>query len=266
MVGDHADDYLAELPPDRAAELARVNGPGLTALRKYLDSGEAVAFLGAGVSAPLYPLWDGLISELVDAAAGRLEEGEAETCRALARDSPEEVVEIVRSGSARAATARCCADVLRARVDPESGRSWTPVHELVCRCPFKAVVTTNYDPGIVDARIRVRPRALSTGFMTWEDELGLDRWRTGDVFGEAELPVLFAHGQHNRPDSVVLATTEYRRAYAGKLPQVLARLMDGHWCGSGSASPTSGSARSCGRSPTGPAPGSTPAGHRAMSR
>ena len=27
---------------------------------------------------------------------------------------------------------------------------------------------------------------------------------------------------------MVLATTEYRRAYAGKLPQVLARLMDGH--------------------------------------
>ena len=95
------------------------------------------------------------------------------------------------------------------------------------------VVTTNYDPGIVDARMRVRPGASATGFMTWEDELGLDRWRTGDVFGEDELPVLFAHGQHNRPDTVVLATTEYRRAYAGKLPHVLARLMDGHlaWIG-----------------------------------
>ena len=67
----------------------------------------------------------------------------------------------------------------------------------------------------------------ATGFTTWEDELGLDRWRTGQVFGEAELPVLFAHGQHNRPDSMVLATTEYRRAYAGKLPHVLARLVDG---------------------------------------
>src|SRR6185437_5815704 len=35
------------------------------------------------------------------------------------------------------------------------------------------------------------------------------------------------------PDSIVLATTEYRRAYAGKLPQVLARLLDGHlvWLG-----------------------------------
>ena len=31
----------------------------------------------------------------------------------------------------------------------------------------------------------------------------------------------------------MLATTEYRRAYAGKLPQVLARLLDGHlaWLG-----------------------------------
>src|SRR5690348_1181497 len=96
MVGDPADGHLAGLPPERAAELARVNGPGLTALRKYLDSGAAVAFLGAGVSAPLYPLWDGLISELVDAAAGRLEESEAQTCRALAQDSPEEVVEIIR--------------------------------------------------------------------------------------------------------------------------------------------------------------------------
>ena len=65
------------------------------------------------------------------------------------------------------------------------------------------------------------------------------------MFGAAELPVLFAHGQHNRPDSIVLATTEYRRAYAGKLPHVLARLLDGHLVWSGSASPTSGSPRSC---------------------
>jgi tetratricopeptide (TPR) repeat protein len=108
-----------------------------------------------------------------------------------------------------------------------SGRSWTAAQELVCRCAFKAVVTTNYDPGVVDARMRVRPTASATGFTTWDDELGLDRWRTGDVFGEAELPVLFAHGQHNRPDTIVLATAEYRRAYAGKLPSVLGTLVDG---------------------------------------
>jgi tetratricopeptide (TPR) repeat protein len=213
--------------------LAELNEPGLNALRGYLASGQAVAFLGAGVSAPLYPLWAGLIGDLVDAAASRMSPEEAATCRALARESPEEVVEIIRQQLGVPNYREVLRQVLRARTDPETGRSWTPVQELVCRCAFKAAVTTNYDPGITDARIRVRPRASSTGFTTWEDELGLDRWRTGDVFGESELPVLFAHGQHNRPDSVVLATTEYRRAYAGKLPHVLARLMDGHlvWIG-----------------------------------
>ena len=227
MVGDLTAGYLGGLLGAQAEELARVNGPGLAALRGYLGSGQAVAFLGAGVSAPLYPLWDGLIAELVEAAAPRLSEREAATCRALARESPESVVEIVRRGLGPGVFREVLREVLRARVDPESGRSWTAVQELVCRCAFQAVVTTNYDPGIVNARMRVRPGASATGFMTWEDELGLDRWRTGDVFGEDELPVLFAHGQHSKPDSVVLAATEYRRAYAGKLPEVLARLMDG---------------------------------------
>ena len=67
MVGDPGMVIWLGCRGERS-ELARVNGPGLAALRGYLASGEAVAFLGAGVSAPLYPLWNGLIAELVDAA------------------------------------------------------------------------------------------------------------------------------------------------------------------------------------------------------
>jgi len=47
-----ADDYLAGLPDPQKEELTRVNSAGLKALREYLKSGQAVAFLGAGVSAP----------------------------------------------------------------------------------------------------------------------------------------------------------------------------------------------------------------------
>jgi tetratricopeptide (TPR) repeat protein len=186
------------------------------------------------MSAPLYPLWDGLIGQLVAAASARLDEPETVTLRALARQRPEAVVEIVRQQLGDAKYYDVLREVLRMRTDPETGASWTPVQELVCRCAFKAVVTTNYDPGIVNAQMRVRPGASATGFITWQDELSLDRWRTGDVFGDEELPLLFAHGQHNRPDTVVLATTEYRRAYQGKLPHVLGQLMDtGHlvWIG-----------------------------------
>jgi tetratricopeptide (TPR) repeat protein len=230
MVGDLAASYLNQLPADQQAELTQVNTPGLAALREYLASDEAVAFLGAGASAPLYPLWGALISELVGAAKDRLSPAEVSTCEALAASSPDAVVEIVRRSLGTGVFREVLRQVLRARSDPVTGRSWTDVQELVCRCTFKAVVTTNYDPGIVNARMRVRPGASGTGFATWEDELALDRWRTRDVFGEDELPVLFAHGQQNRPDTVVLATTEYRRAYAGKLPHVLARLLDGHVC------------------------------------
>jgi hypothetical protein len=103
MVGDLAAGYLSGLPPARAKELERVNGPGLAALERYLVSGQAVAFLGAGVSAPLYPLWDGLIGQLVGAASARLDEQEAVTLRVLARRRPEAAVEIVRQqlGDAR---------------------------------------------------------------------------------------------------------------------------------------------------------------------
>jgi hypothetical protein len=118
MTEDLGDGYLSGLPEDQRDELTRVNAPGLTALREYLSSGEAVAFLGAGVSRPLYPLWDGLIGELVDAAADRLTPKEAATCRALAHDSPEAVVEIVRRGLGPGVFREVLRQVLRVRTDP----------------------------------------------------------------------------------------------------------------------------------------------------
>jgi tetratricopeptide (TPR) repeat protein len=230
MAGDLDVGYLAGVSEDLRAALERVNAPGLEALHGYLESGQAVAFLGTGASAPLYPPWAEMVGELIGAAADRLPPDQVATCQELVSSSPDAVVEIVRRELGVGVFREVLRQVLRTRSDPATGRSWTAVQELVCRCSFKAVVTTAYDPGIVNARTRVRPGASGTGFTTWEDELGLDRWRTGDVFGDDELPVLFAHGQHNRPDTVVLATTEYRRAYAGKLPQVLARLLEGHVC------------------------------------
>jgi tetratricopeptide (TPR) repeat protein len=219
--------YLAGVAPESGRRLAEVNAAGDAALRKYLASGKAVAFLGAGASAPLYPLWQAVIAELIDAGVARgLGSEAAVTCRELAGDQPDAVVELLSQHLGTAQYREALRQVFRVRRDPESGRTWTPVQELVCRCPFRAVVTTNYDPGIVDARMRVRPRASGTGFASWTDELALDRWRTGDVFGDDELPVLFAHGHHNQPDAMVLAATEYRRAYAGKLSRVLASMID----------------------------------------
>ena len=102
------------------------------------------------------------------------------------------------------------------RTDPESGRSWTAVQELVCRCAFKAVVTTNYDPGIVDARMRVRPGASATGFMTWEDELGLDRVADRRMCSaRLSCRCCSPTASTTGPTAWCWPPREYRRAYAG---------------------------------------------------
>jgi hypothetical protein len=45
--------YLHGLSASHRTLLAQVNRGGLAALRKYLATGEAIAFLDAGTSAPL---------------------------------------------------------------------------------------------------------------------------------------------------------------------------------------------------------------------
>jgi tetratricopeptide (TPR) repeat protein len=229
-----AHRYLEGLTDGQQARLAEINRPGLAALRHHLSSGRGVAFLGAGTSAPLYPLWHDVIAVLIDVARDDLSDQVAGTCRAMAVNNPDAVVELVRRHLGQVGFREVLRQVFRARRDPVTGRTWTPVQELVARCGFAGVVTTNYDPGIVNSRMAVRPFVSGTGFASWTDDDALDRWRTGDVFGGDELPVLYAHGHHNQPDAMVLATTEYRRAYAGKLAAALKALADsGHlvWIG-----------------------------------
>jgi hypothetical protein len=121
--------------PEQAQQLAAVNEAGLKALVSHLESGQAVAFLGAGTSAPLYPLWGGVIAELIDTASEQgLPEDAAATCRALAGERPDSVVEVLRGHLGVAQYQTALRAVFRVRRDPESGRTWTPTQELICRC------------------------------------------------------------------------------------------------------------------------------------
>ena len=80
--------YLTGVDGATVDQLTAVNTVGIRLLREYLGSREAVAFLGAGASVPLYPLWGGVIGELIDAAAERgLDAAKARTLGVLAADS-----------------------------------------------------------------------------------------------------------------------------------------------------------------------------------
>ena len=224
-MGNLDGDYLDGMSADRRAQLAGINQPGLALLGKHLAAGDAVAFLGAGSSMPLYPLWTGLIDRLLDNVAGRIPDADIKTLRANAASRPEAVVEQVRHALG-ARFRQVLREVFQGRRDPATGKSWTAVQELVVRCPLRGIVTTNYDPGIVNARMAVRPHVPSTGFTSRTDEDALDQWRTGDVFAGNELPILFAHGHHNQPDQIILDLGSYRGAYAGELARTLTMILD----------------------------------------
>jgi hypothetical protein len=227
--------YLDGLPAQVREVLAAANQAGLDELSRRFDDGTAVAFLGAGVSTPIYPLWPELMEQMIMLAMNEgLTDETADTCRHAASNAPEFVADTIARRLNPERYQQIKYELLRPRRDKHTDLTYTPMHELVCRCPFGALVTTNYDSGIVDARSIVRP-TVPVGFTSWREEGKLDGWASGDVLDTHRLPVLYAHGCHVRGDTV-LSSTEYRMAYrdGSKLPHVLSQMMgSGHlvWIG-----------------------------------
>ena len=65
-------------------------------LQRYLNDGTAIAFLVSGASAPLYPLWEGLVAELIDLASDALDDDRAKTYQQMVATNPDTVVELIR--------------------------------------------------------------------------------------------------------------------------------------------------------------------------
>lgn len=190
-------------------------------LRNLVDK-ECIAWVGAGASAGLYPLWGQLLERMAEEAVelGRADHAELDNWRQLAATEPQGVAKIIRARLGEG----YYRDILRRIFSPPSGsghRSFTVVHEHMLRLPFRGYVTTNYDPGLVEARYALAHRSKDTGWATWKNENVLMQWRRDQVFSDDERPILFAHGYYAQPDTVVLDLDDYRNAYGRPLRRLL---------------------------------------------
>ncbi len=182
-------------------------------LRALLDGGEAIGFVGAGASAGLYPLWQGLITQLADAAKARgADTATREAWLRAAKDRPDQAVRGIKQALGDGPYAAALRAIFRLRAGAD-GNQFTPVQAALMRLPFQGFVTTNFDPGLLAARLALRPGITATGYATHRDHDAVERWNTRDVFREHACPVLFAHGIYERSDTVVLGAGEYREAY-----------------------------------------------------
>ena len=193
-------------------------------LQKDLGSGNTVAFVGAGASAELYPLWNRLIQMLADHAVevGRAQPAEARRWTTATGMTPQQVVDRIR----RALGDSNYHDFLRRTFAPHENR-YTSVDAALMKLPFKGFVTTNYDLGLDYARSEYRHRCLDTGTPTWQDEEIVARWYDRSVFAaDHSCPIFWLHGVVEKPKSIVLSASEYFNIYR---PGLFKRLFDSLW-------------------------------------
>jgi len=142
---------------------------------------------------------------------GQGEEKDAKRWKADTTSNPQQRVNVILRKLGEPLYRSFLRDTFGPRNGPD-GRRYTATHAALLRLPFRAYVTTNYDPALEFARAELRPESLSTGTPTWEDDDEVYRWRTGDVFAD-DCPMLWIHGYWQRPAGIVLNSGEYSQAY-----------------------------------------------------
>ena len=184
-------------------------------LVEIVQSCRAFAFVGAGASAGMYPLWGDLIEALSREAAER----------DLVDD--EQVESWLRLAQAHSAHAACLLirqhlgegtyrDLLRSIFGPKTdreGREFTAVHAALVRLPFKGYITTNYDPGLLAALRRYGGAGSLGSVPTSTDGELIREWLVAESDHQLGSPILYAHGIYDRPDTIVLDTNGYRHLY-----------------------------------------------------
>ncbi|HEY0838345.1 MAG TPA: SIR2 family protein [Azospirillum sp.] len=204
----------------------RGNRAAFDALVGTMAEGKAVAFVGAGASAGLYPLWDAFIDQLADHAVtvGKAESKDAARWKADRTSTPQQRVNTILRKLGEPAYRNFLRETFRDKPGAD-GKRYTPVHAALLRLSVRGYVTTNYDPALDFARRDLRPDVFTTGTPTWQDDDEVHRWHTGDVF-EDECPMLWLHGYWQRPQGIVLNAGEYADAYK---PGLYRRLFERLW-------------------------------------
>jgi hypothetical protein len=186
-------------------------------LVKLLRTGKAIAFVGAGASDPLYPLWEELVRRLAErAVATRKADARKQKywCK-RAKERPDQIAFQIR----KVLDDGDYADFMRKTFGVQrgtDGKTFTTTHAALARLPFQGYVTTNYDPGLEEAcgelcRDR-RPRSFN-----WRDNR-VSLWLRKEPQDMRELPILHAHGDIEAIDSIVLGIDDYRDVYTEKHP------------------------------------------------
>jgi len=185
------------------------NGPVLEKLYELLDAEEAIAFIGAGASAGLWPLWDEFLTGFVEHSLklGKINQPEADFYKKEASQNPLETAQQLRNKIGDRDYFAYLQEIFKDKISPQTNGAFTLTHKALLQLPIHNYITLNYDAGLTNARTILYTQA-TTSYLFWDQEEA----RRIRERGFKRL-VLHAHGRHDRADSIILTLNDYRRAY-----------------------------------------------------
>ncbi len=185
------------------------NEAALEKLCELLDGEDAIAFVGAGASAGLWPLWDEFLKGFVDHSLklGKITPPEADFFKKEAAKKPLVIAQQLRNKIQDRHYFEYLQETFRDKISPQTGGTFTSTHQALLQLPIHNYITLNYDAGLTNARTALYPEATTSYFFWDQEEARRIRER-----GYKRL-VLHAHGRYDRADSIILTLDDYRKAY-----------------------------------------------------
>lgn len=196
------------------------NEPVLEKLYKLLDAEEAIALVGAGSSAGLWPLWDEFLKGFVEHSLklGKITQDDVDFFKKETLQNPLETAQQLRNKIQDRDYFEYLQETFKDKISPQTDGAFTLAHKALLQLPIYNYMTLNYDAGLTNARATLYPHATTSYFFWDQEEAGRIRER-----GNKRL-VLHAHGRHDRADSIILTLNDYRKAYDN---HAFVRLLNG---------------------------------------
>lgn len=187
----------------------RGNEAVLYKLYELLESGDAIAFAGSGVSAEIWPLWNPLLQELTEytKSFGKINQPEADFFLRNAIFSPLETAQQIRDKLGDKLYFEFLQDTFSDKMSLQTGCCFTTAQQALIQLPVRNFMTLNYDAGLTNARAVFYPNA-TTSYYFWDQEESR-RIREKGV----KKQIMHVHGRYDRSDTIILTLDDYYRCY-----------------------------------------------------
>jgi len=167
---------------------------------EYLNTGETLAFVGAGVSRELgIPTWAELCHALVSRLPAHLRKRREEAERLLDKERYPELCEWIARNVSEDFLYSNCKEILR-----DTGATGR-ISKFIAKFPFKSVFTTNFDDSL-QRHFEAEGKAVSVFLNTQED------LETVDI--DAIPCIVKLHSDLDHRDTLVLTESQYSRVRA----------------------------------------------------